>query len=82
MSFPVVVAAKGIVIVVSIATVSCIGEENILVRIVANPLIAAFRFGQLRLFAAESASGFCDRFSATSGRFLRAILFCCHDILL
>lgn len=62
MAFRVVIRAQGVMVMVSIAAVAGIGEENIFVRIVTNPVSAAIRFREVFRFAAKSAPGLLAKF--------------------
>jgi hypothetical protein len=53
-----VVTAQGVAVMVAGTTVPCIGKHNIIMLIIANPVTAAFGFGQVFGFAAQSATGF------------------------
>ncbi|MCK6568014.1 MAG: hypothetical protein L6Q45_10040 [Anaerolineales bacterium] len=53
MPFVEVVAAQRISIMVSVTTVAGIGEQDITVRVVANPIATTFRFGQIFGFTAQ-----------------------------
>jgi hypothetical protein len=44
---------------ISITTIPCKGKQNILIGVIANPLIAAFGFGQVGRLSAKPASGSC-----------------------
>jgi hypothetical protein len=52
MALRMVVSAKGVSVMVSVAAIARIGEENIFMGIIANPVPAAFRFREILRFAA------------------------------
>ena len=56
-AFVMMVGAKRFVAVIPMATVRGIGEQHILVFVVANPLAATFRAGEFALLAAQPATG-------------------------
>jgi hypothetical protein len=53
MFFVVVIAAKSVPVVIPIAAIVGIGEHDVLIGIVTDPLVAAFRFGQIDCFPAQ-----------------------------
>ena len=55
-AFVMVMGAPGVAPVVAVATVPGIGEEDVFVLVVANPLAAAFRAGEPARLAAQSAT--------------------------
>jgi hypothetical protein len=82
MPFVKVVAAKRVSAVIPATTVASIREELIFVFVVADPIAAAFRLGQVLGLAAQTATG--DGFRAGFLRGARfsslADLFLRHDV--
>ncbi len=78
MIFIVMISAKRIAKMTSIATVPRIRKQNILVFVVAYPLPAAFGLCQFSCLAAQTASGNGSVNSPTSFSCLFDIFFFCH----
>ena len=55
-TFGVVMGAERVVAVVAVTTVPAIGEQHVFVLVVANPLAAALRVGELAPLAAQTAT--------------------------
>lgn len=59
MAFGMVATAQGIAAMVAVAAIVSKGKHHILVFIVADPVVAAFRLGQILGFTAQATTGNC-----------------------
>src|SRR3989304_10593379 len=73
MALGVVRTAKGVSTVVSGATVACVGEHDVLVFVITNPLTAAFGLNEIAGLSAKTA--------AASGRNLAVLALPCRGFL-
>ena len=53
--------AQGVMIMVSMTAVARVREHYVLILVVADPIVAAFRLGQVSLLSAKTAAIFEDR---------------------